>query len=179
VLALLGLLYSFTEAHIQHKIGRIPRKLYTTAEAEKAFGTRFIETHPPGYKEWRRGSASVPLPGGYLTLGAYYTTVSLGTPPQNYTVLYDTGSSNLAIPGVKCNSCGSGTAFDITKSRSAKPVPFGSALCNVCNNDNTTNCLFGPTYPEPSEPHICAHSLAGACLFWANFQQSIRTLSHP
>jgi len=156
---LLGLLYSIT-AHIQHKIGRIPNKVYTTAEAEKAFGTRFIETHPPGYKEWRRGSSSLPLPGGYLTIGAYYTTVNLGTPPQNYTVLYDTGSSNLAVPGAKCNSCGSGKAYDPTASSSSQIVKFDTPQCSVCNNDGSKNCLFGPTYPEPSNPALCGMGIS-------------------
>lgn len=142
-------------AHVQHKIGRIPSKLYSATEAEKSFGSAFIDTHPVGYKEWKRGSSSIALPGGYLTLGAYYTTVCLGSPCQNYTVLYDTGSSNLAIPSVKCNSCGSGKAYDPSLSRTVEWVNFGTTLCNQCNSDGSTNCLFGQPYPEPSNMSLC------------------------
>lgn len=45
----------------------------------------------------------------------YYGTVSVGTPPQSFSVIYDTGSSNLWIPGTTCTQCSGKNVLDTSK----------------------------------------------------------------
>ncbi|MGK3743648.1 MAG: hypothetical protein ACI90V_010507, partial [Bacillariaceae sp.] len=51
----------------------------------------------------------------------YFAVVEIGTPPQSFEVIYDTGSSNLWVPKVGCTHCGlpfisHKTKYDDTKS---------------------------------------------------------------
>jgi len=42
----------------------------------------------------------------------YYGEISVGTPPQKLTCMFDTGSSNLWVPSKKCGGCGHHTLYD-------------------------------------------------------------------
>lgn len=58
--------------------------------------------------------------GSVLTLVDYYNnqyvgTVGIGTPPQYLSVVMDTGSSDLWIPGLGCTACGNHDTFDGAK----------------------------------------------------------------
>eukprot|EP00928_Gymnodinium_smaydae_P087280 TRINITY_DN71559_c0_g1_i1.p1 TRINITY_DN71559_c0_g1~~TRINITY_DN71559_c0_g1_i1.p1 ORF type:complete len:451 (+),score=132.38 TRINITY_DN71559_c0_g1_i1:62-1414(+) len=62
---------------------------------------------------------------------AYFGQIRLGSPPQNFSVVFDTGSGNLIVPGTACKSsaCTMHKRFDAQQSSSAQSMMCdGSAL---------------------------------------------------
>ncbi|NXC41385.1 CATE protein, partial [Penelope pileata] len=116
------------------------------------------------------GEANEPLIN-YLDM-EYFGQISIGTPPQNFTVIFDTGSSNLWVPSIYCTSkaCTDHTQFQPSRSVTYQPVgtPFSiqygtGSLTGVIGSDQVTvegmtvtNQQFGESVSEPGKAFLDA-----------------------
>ncbi|XP_075030149.1 embryonic pepsinogen-like [Calonectris borealis] len=97
----------------------------------------------------------------------YYGTISIGTPPQDFTVVFDTGSSNLWVPSVSCTSlaCQNHQMFNPSHSSTYKStgqnlsIQYGTGdMEGIVGSDTVTvaslvdtNQLFGLSTAEPGQ----------------------------
>ncbi|XP_018606241.1 pepsin A-like isoform X2 [Scleropages formosus] len=95
---------------------------------------------------------------------SYYGVISIGTPPQSFQVIFDTGSSNLWVPSVYCSSpaCTNHARFDPQQSSTFKAtstplsIQYGTgSMTGVLGYDTVqvggytiTNQIFGLSKTE-------------------------------
>ncbi|KAM8780273.1 LOW QUALITY PROTEIN: pepsin B-like [Rhynchonycteris naso] len=103
----------------------------------------------------------------------YFGEISIGTPPQNFLVLFDMGSSNLWVPSTYCQSpavrCPNHNRFNPSLSSTFRnngqtyTLSYGSGSLSVVLGDTVTvqnivvnNQEFGLSENEPSNPFYCS-----------------------
>ncbi|XP_070258726.1 napsin-A [Myotis yumanensis] len=144
---------------------RTPNPLRGWGSPEEPLG---LGAPSPGGK-----SAFVPL-SNYMN-AQYYGNIGLGTPPQNFSVVFDTGSSNLWVPSRRCSffslPCWFHHRFDPKASSTFKPngtkfaIQYGSGrLSGILSEDKLTiggimnaSVVFGEALWEPSLAFVFAH----------------------
>merc|ERR1719420_2792493 len=72
------------------------------------------------HKRSRRSRAKV------VHASEYYGKIAVGNPPQEFLVVFDTGSGNLLLPGKECSdeACTSHKRFDSAISKTAENIAF-------------------------------------------------------
>ncbi|XP_072306182.1 pepsin A-like [Eucyclogobius newberryi] len=102
-----------------HRMPLIKGKTARQRLMEKGKWNEYRQKHPfnPMVKFVQTGTESMTNDADL----SYYGVVSIGTPPQSFSVIFDTGSSNLWVPSVDCTSseaCQNHNLFDPSKSSS-------------------------------------------------------------
>ncbi|XP_036384652.1 pepsin A-like isoform X2 [Megalops cyprinoides] len=109
---------------------------------------------------------------------SYYGVISIGTPPQSFRVIFDTGSSNLWVPSVYCNSAACNNHRKFVPSQSStyryagRPlsIQYGTgSMTGFLAYDTVqvggivdTNQIFGLSQSEaPFMAHMAADGILG------------------
>ncbi|KAM9278176.1 pepsin A-like [Morus bassanus] len=147
---------------------RVPlRKAKSLRQSLKEHGLleHYLRQHPynPAAKYFPTLLSSEPLQNFMDT--QYFGAISIGTPAQEFTVIFDTGSSNLWVPSVYCSSpaCGNHKRFNPEKSSTfvgtneSLYIAYGTgSMTGVLGYDTVTvsdikviNQIFGLAETEP------------------------------
>uniref|UniRef100_A0A8C4RKE7 pepsin A n=1 Tax=Erpetoichthys calabaricus TaxID=27687 RepID=A0A8C4RKE7_ERPCA len=144
---------------------------------EKGLLEEFMEMHPynPSIKfnSALAQIANEPLTNDYDL--SYYGIISIGTPPQSFKVIFDTGSSNLWVPSIYCSSYACSKSPSSMASSQTISVQYGTgAMSGILGYDTVTvgsivdtNQIFGLSKNEP-----------GSFLYYVEFD-GILGLAYP
>nr|ABY87034.1 pepsinogen A1 [Epinephelus coioides]ABY87036.1 pepsinogen A1 [Epinephelus coioides] len=173
-LVVLSALVAFSECF--HKIPLIKGKTARQDLQEKGLWEEYREKYPynPMVKFQQSGTESMTNDADL----SYYGVISIGTPPQSFSVIFDTGSSNLWVPSVYCSSqaCQNHRKFNPQQSSTFKwgdqplSIQYGTgsmtghlAIDNVeVGGITVQNQVFGISRTEaPFMAHMTADGILG------------------
>ncbi|NXB59459.1 PEPA protein, partial [Struthidea cinerea] len=161
LLALVGLAQGFQTRVPLRRMKSLRQRLQ-----EQGLLESYLEQHPYNLAaKYFPGIAVEPLEN-YMD-DEYFGTISIGTPPQEFTVVFDTGSSNLWVPSVFCSSpaCRNHNRFNPAESSTFLStndtlfIAYGTgSMTGVLGYDtvnvagiNVRNQIFGLAETEPGD----------------------------
>ncbi|NWJ11067.1 PEPC protein, partial [Crypturellus undulatus] len=156
--------------HLSEGLLRVPLKKGKSIREvmrEKGVLRRYLKEHrhyDPAYKFFNNFATAYEPLANNMDM-SYFGEISIGTPPQSFLVLFDTGSSNLWVPSVYCQSeaCSDHTMFNPSDSSTYSTqdqyfsIQYGSgSLTGIFGYDTVTiqslsitNQEFGLSETEP------------------------------
>uniref|UniRef100_A0A5F5PGP5 Pepsin A n=1 Tax=Equus caballus TaxID=9796 RepID=A0A5F5PGP5_HORSE len=170
-----------------YKVPLVKKKSLRQNLRENGLLADFLKQHPrnPASKYFPKEAATLAATEGlenYMD-EAYFGTISIGTPAQEFTVIFDTGSSNLWVPSIYCSSlaCSDHNRFNPEDSSTYRAtsesvsITYGTgSMTGVLGYDTVrvggiedTNQIFGLSETEP-----------GSFLYYAPFD-GILGLAYP
>ncbi|XP_040465603.1 pepsin A-like [Falco naumanni] len=165
-LLLLFALVALSQCHV-HRVSLKKMKSLRQSLKEHGLLDRYLKQHPYNLatKYFPSETSTEPLQN-YMD-NEYYGTISIGTPGQEFTVIFDTGSSNLWVPSVYCSSmaCSNHNRFNPAESSTyvgtneSVDIVYGTgSMTGVLGYDTVTvasievvNQIFGLTETEPGD----------------------------
>jgi len=115
----------------------------------------------------------------------YYGEVTIGTPPQKFTVIFDTGSGHLMVPSAKCDSaaCSVHKRFFANQSSTAMAIGWADEPLKAVDDDNdrdtmVVNFAMGDAVGQYARDRVCLGSPAAFCAL-ADFVEMTEESDNP